>query len=64
MGRKIGIAAAVVIVGVAGFALYLFDALTSFEVVAVTDDVHMISGMGGNVGARPFSSTQPTSVHF
>jgi glyoxylase-like metal-dependent hydrolase (beta-lactamase superfamily II) len=42
------LAAIAVVAGVA--AVYLYQRISSLDAVAVTDDVHMIEGLGGNVG--------------
>lgn len=50
MGRKLGVAAAVLVAVVGLVLIYAFDQLTSFHFEPVTDSVYMITGAGGNVG--------------
>lgn len=50
MGRKLGIACGALIVLLGVFSIYLYVQITSLEAEAVSDDVHVIFGLGGNVG--------------
>jgi glyoxylase-like metal-dependent hydrolase (beta-lactamase superfamily II) len=50
VGRKLGIAAAVLIAAVGLALIYGYGQLTSFHSVELTDSVHVIFGAGGNVG--------------
>ncbi len=45
----LGVAAVIVVVGLA-IAILLYTQLRSLDVVTVTDDLHMVTGLGGNVG--------------
>ena len=50
MARIAGGLVAVVLLAVAGIAIYAYGQVSSFEMVRVTDDVHVIHGLGSNVG--------------
>jgi glyoxylase-like metal-dependent hydrolase (beta-lactamase superfamily II) len=50
MGRILGIVAGVVIVAAGIAAITVHDEVTSLDVERVTDDVSVITGLGGNVG--------------
>jgi cyclase len=50
MGRVLGIALTVVVLVAGYLAVSTYNEINSFETTRVTDDVHMISGLGGNVG--------------
>ena len=50
MRRRLGIAAAVLVAAVGVAAVYVHDRVTSLDVEQVTPDVHVIYGLGGNVG--------------
>ncbi len=49
MGRKLGVIAAVLIALAGMLAIYTYDRVTQLEPVAVTNSVHVIYGVGGNV---------------
>ena len=48
MGRKLGIAAALLIALIGLIVVYLYNQIATFESEKVTDAVHVISGVGGN----------------
>ncbi len=50
MGRILGGLAAVLVLVVGIGAVYVYTQVNSLEVTKVSDDVHMISGLGSNVG--------------
>ncbi len=49
MGRKVGVIAAVLIALVGSLAVYLYNRITLLDHEIVTDSVHVIYGVGGNV---------------
>ena len=49
VGRKVGVIAAVLIALVGLLAVYLYNRITLLDHEAVTDSVHVIYGVGGNV---------------
>jgi glyoxylase-like metal-dependent hydrolase (beta-lactamase superfamily II) len=49
VGRKVGVIAAVLIALVGLLAVYLYNRITLLDYEAVTDSVHVIYGVGGNV---------------
>ncbi|MGH0028528.1 MAG: MBL fold metallo-hydrolase [Myxococcota bacterium] len=50
MGRIVGAAVALVAVVVAALGIWIYQQISTLEVAKVTDDVHVIYGMGSNVG--------------
>jgi glyoxylase-like metal-dependent hydrolase (beta-lactamase superfamily II) len=50
MGRVIGIVVALLVVVGGVVAIHVYNEINSFEVTRITDDVHMLSGFGSNVG--------------
>jgi cyclase len=60
VGRKIGLVLGVVVALVGIFILFVYDQITSLESEPVTDDVHVIFGLGGNVGV--LSTSEGTVV--
>jgi cyclase len=50
MGRKLGVAAAVVVFVLGLGAVYVYHLVTSLESEIVAGDVHVVFGLGGNVG--------------
>lgn len=50
MGRILGGIAGVLVLAAGITAIYVYTQVNSLEVTRVTDDVHMISGLGSNVG--------------
>ncbi len=50
MARIVGIVVAGVVLLAGIAAVYVYGRINSFEITRVTDDVHMLSGAGGNVG--------------
>lgn len=50
MARRLGIALAVILLLVGVAAVYGYVRVSSLGVVRVTDDVHVLTGLGGNVG--------------
>ncbi len=50
MARKIRVAAAIVVFVLGLVALYLYHSITSLESAHVSGDVHIVFGLGGNVG--------------
>jgi glyoxylase-like metal-dependent hydrolase (beta-lactamase superfamily II) len=50
MRRRVGIAAAVLIAALGAAAVYVHDLVTSLDTEQVTPDVHVVFGLGGNVG--------------
>jgi len=50
MRRILALSAAGLLVALGVAAIYVYQTVTSLTSVAVTDDVHMIQGAGGNVG--------------
>jgi len=50
MGRILGMIGVVVVVAVALAAIYVYSSIHDFEIDQLTDDVHMVSGLGSNVG--------------
>ena len=50
MKRVLGLLAVVVVLVLAGAAIWAYWRVTEFEVTRVTDDVYAIHGLGGNVG--------------
>ena len=50
MGRIVGGALAVVVAAAAALGIYVYQQVSSFEVAKVTDDLHVIYGLGSNVG--------------
>jgi len=48
VGRKLGIAAALLIALIGLIVVYLYNQIATFESEKVTDAVHVISGVGGN----------------
>jgi glyoxylase-like metal-dependent hydrolase (beta-lactamase superfamily II) len=49
VGRKVGVIAAVLIASVGLLAVYLYNRVTLLDHEAVTDSVHVVYGVGGNV---------------
>ena len=50
MRERLGWVVAAVLLSVGATAIYVFNQVIAFEVERVTDDVHVIFGLGGNVG--------------